>query len=179
MLSTTMTVCRRSMWREPNRTRTTVRSRLLLLEQRQVDGIGHRAIPGIVGVHVVAAVVGRQQPRRVARIAEHGVEVDHRIECSAGTDPVIDRLSPLLARRRPEAGKRVAFERIQRASVDFQPQRTRAIDALSITLDYLRDAHVFRRETEGSGDEDGGIALQYDDISRSGLHEDVSIESRE
>src|SRR5713101_2374422 len=62
-------------------------------EERQVDSISHGLIAGVAWVQVIPAVVERKEECRVTRIAQSLIEVDHRIECAAGPDPVIDRLT--------------------------------------------------------------------------------------
>jgi hypothetical protein len=58
-------------------------------------------------VEVVAAVVGRQHPRRMGGIAQRLVEVDDRIEGTAVADPGVDRLAPGFALGSPGPDRRV------------------------------------------------------------------------
>src|SRR2546425_465411 len=61
-------------------------------EQRQVDRVGHQAVPRLVGVQVVARVRRRQQSPGLPGIAQRRVEVDHRIERAAAADPAVHGL---------------------------------------------------------------------------------------
>jgi len=49
-------------------------------EQVQINGGRHRRIAGVIGVHMVAAIVFWKHPRWDLRIAEHGIKVDHAVE---------------------------------------------------------------------------------------------------
>jgi hypothetical protein len=51
-----------------------------VLEQAKFDRFGHRPVAGIIGVQVIAAVEGRQEPVRAGGITHDRVEVDHRVE---------------------------------------------------------------------------------------------------
>ena len=44
---------------------------VVVAEQRQVNRVGHGPVAGIVGMSVIAAVIRRQNARRVARISQH------------------------------------------------------------------------------------------------------------
>ena len=47
-------------------------------------------------MQVVSAVVLRQEPRRLARIARHEVEVDNGVEVAAAKDPFVHGLAKYL-----------------------------------------------------------------------------------
>jgi hypothetical protein len=47
-----------------------------LKKQVEIDGLGHGAIAGIVGMQVVAGIVRRLQPRRMSGVAQHRVKVE-------------------------------------------------------------------------------------------------------
>src|SRR4051794_2063931 len=109
-------------------------------------------------MHMVAAVVLGPQARWMARVTQHGVEIDHRIEGVAASNPLIHRLPLRFAFGGPETGKWVAFEGIESTSIDSQPLSACAIDDLSVRLDHLRDADLFRRQAKGSRYEKVGIS---------------------
>src|SRR5205814_7129314 len=73
--------------------RMVVSSKLLLLEQPQVDDVRHRLVSRIVHVQVVARVELRLNSCRCVRIADGRVEVDDAVVGFAGPDPLVDRLS--------------------------------------------------------------------------------------
>ena len=52
----------------------------------------------------------------------------------------------------------------------------RAVDDLTVALDDLRRGHLFRRVADQAGNEDVGIALQHDEVSRARLHQHIAIE---
>src|SRR5687767_9673341 len=64
-----------------------------LLEQREIDRLRHRLVPGVAGMQVIAGIVEREEPRRMARVARGRVEVDDAVVGPAGTNPLIQRLS--------------------------------------------------------------------------------------
>src|SRR5260370_2700571 len=70
-----------------------------------MGGIAHVVVAEIAGVEVMAAIVARQHARRMLRVAQGPVEVDHCIESPAFADPLVDRLARLLAYRRPCPGQ--------------------------------------------------------------------------
>jgi hypothetical protein len=51
-------------------------------------------------VQVVTGVVGREHPVRIGGVANDRVEVDHRVEGAAGSNPGVDGLPGLLLLRR-------------------------------------------------------------------------------
>ena len=61
-------------------------------EQTQRDCFRHRTIARFVGMKVIAAVIGRQQPIRMRRVADRRVEVDDRVEHGRPADHRVDRL---------------------------------------------------------------------------------------
>src|SRR5467141_3535456 len=50
------------------------------VEQRQIDGVAHRAVTQVARVEVVATIVDRQHPGRMLGIAQGLVEIDDRVE---------------------------------------------------------------------------------------------------
>ena len=70
-----------------------LQARALVPEQGEVDGVGHGLVAGVIGVEVVAAVVGGQHLQRAGRVPDGGVEVDDTVKCPAGADPVVHRLA--------------------------------------------------------------------------------------
>ena len=53
----------------------------------------HRLVSGVVRMQIIAAVVGRADLGRIARVAYRFVEIDHRIVDFAGPDPLVDGLA--------------------------------------------------------------------------------------
>src|SRR6185437_9379769 len=72
---------------------------LLLVEDGQIDRVGHGVIARIVGVDVIAGVVFGLESRGMSRIASHRVEVDDTVESSAGADPLVHLLTDSLTFR--------------------------------------------------------------------------------
>src|SRR5580765_7060017 len=77
-----------------------------LVEQRQIDRVTHRAIAEIARMEVIAAVVDREHPRRMAGVAQRAIEVDDRVEALGLAQPFVDRLAHRLAPRVPGAGQK-------------------------------------------------------------------------
>src|SRR2546425_54700 len=101
-----------------------------LLEQLEVDGVGHHLVAEVVRVQVVAAVVPRQEERRVAWIPRDRVEVDHGVVRPTRADPSVDRLAVGLPRAgRPRRG--------QRGAVDLDPEDVRSLGELLVAGDDL------------------------------------------
>ena len=66
--------------------------RALLLEDSEVDRVGHRLIAGIVRVEMIFRREARQESAGLIGIAHNRIEVDHAVKRSAGSDPFVDRL---------------------------------------------------------------------------------------
>src|SRR5438034_4679556 len=81
------------------------------LEQREVDRLAHRLVPGVAWVQVIAGVERRAEGAGLRRIARGRVEVDHAVVGLARADPLVDGLTLGLADR-GEVHR--AFERRQR-----------------------------------------------------------------
>lgn len=85
---------------------------------------------------MVTAIVNRQKARRVVRIAEDLIEINHPIVLACDTYPIVDHLPLLLILRREERewGSRneETFEWIQSGAVDFDASRVRTLDKLPI-----------------------------------------------
>ena len=80
---------------------------------------------------MITAIVRRQKPIRMLRIADHPVKINHRIEVSRCTDPAIHRLPVSFAH-----GTRVIVARTDvwrdRCTVDTQPVSVRTRNHLLI-----------------------------------------------
>src|SRR5471032_3204168 len=63
------------------------------LENRQVDGIGHRFVPGVVRVHVIPRVEFRAHLSRGGGISQERIEVDDGVVGLAGPNPLVDGLT--------------------------------------------------------------------------------------
>jgi hypothetical protein len=103
-------------------------------KQIERNGIGHGLHPQIVGMHAVAAVKGRQDARRMARVTQRTVEVDHRVEFLAVADPVVHSLAHQLFARRVKAGVGGSFERRDGAAGSGVPGETGWAHALKAKL---------------------------------------------
>ena len=67
-----------------------------LQKDREVDGLGHLLVAGVTGMQMVTAVVLPEHPVRVLRVADSLVEIEDRVESTAGPDPPVQPLSLLL-----------------------------------------------------------------------------------
>src|SRR5256885_15371855 len=109
------------------------------VEQREIDGVAHRAVAQVARVKVVAAIVDRQHPGRMVRIAQGLVEIDDRVEGVALAQPLVDLLADRLALRIPGAGQEgLVLERGQRAADDRDAARLAAHGELLEPGDHLR-----------------------------------------
>src|SRR5271170_6863131 len=62
-------------------------------EELQIDGIPHQLVTCIVGMEMIARIIGGQECVRMVRIPHRGLEVDDAVESAAGADPVVYRLT--------------------------------------------------------------------------------------
>src|SRR5436309_2448632 len=114
------------------------------VEQRELDGVAHRAVTQVARVKVVAAIVDRQHPGRMVGIAEGLLEIDDRVEGAGLAQPLIDLLADRLALRIPGAGKEgLVLEWRQRAADDPDPARLAAHGELLQPGDHLRGGDLF------------------------------------
>src|ERR1044071_5041168 len=65
---------------------------LSLLEERQIDGVAHGGVAGVVRVEVIARVVLRQELGRRRGIARGLVHVHDAVVGAARADPFVERL---------------------------------------------------------------------------------------
>jgi len=65
----------------------------VLLEQREVDRVGHRLIASIVRMEMIFGREVGQEPAGMIRIAQNRIEVDYAVKSVAGSDPLVDRLA--------------------------------------------------------------------------------------
>jgi hypothetical protein len=66
------------------------------IQQRfNVEGVRHRLIAAVSGMEVIASVIVRKQMARICGIFEQMVEVDNRVESTAGAYPFVDARSLL------------------------------------------------------------------------------------
>src|SRR2546428_12720435 len=83
-----------------------------VIDQRQVDGVTHLAIPEITRVQPVATIVDRQHLGRTLGVAQCLVEIDDAVQGAAGADPLVDRDGVPLTHGGPGAGQeRLVAER--------------------------------------------------------------------
>jgi len=61
-----------------------------LSKNRQVEGIGHSLIAGVIGMNVIARIEFRTNPDGALRIAHYSIEIHDSIESLARTNPLID-----------------------------------------------------------------------------------------
>src|SRR5437016_1803491 len=114
------------------------------VEQRELDGVAHRAVPQVARVKVVATIVDRQHPGRMVGIAQGLVEIDDGVEGVGLAQPLIDLLADRLALRIPGAGKEgLVLEWRQRAADDPDPARLAAHGELLQPGDHLRGGDLF------------------------------------
>src|SRR5438477_1051517 len=114
------------------------------VEQRQFDGVAHRAIAQVARVKVVAAIVDRQHPGRMIAIAQGLVEIGDRVERVALAQPLVDLLADRLALGVPGAGQeRLVLEWRQRGADDRDPARLAAHGELLEPGDHLRGSDFF------------------------------------
>src|SRR2546421_8833935 len=146
------------------------------VEQRQVDGVAHRAIAQVARVKVVAAIVDRQHPGRMVAIAQGLVEIDDRVEDVGLAQPLIDLLADRLALRIPGAGQGgLVLECRQRAADDPDPARLAAHGELLQPGDHLRSGDFFFRlaptvpQIVGAEHDDG--------MGHAGLGQHVAVEA--
>src|SRR5262245_47948013 len=76
----------------PSSTRTGTGRR----ERREIDGVRHRLVSGVVGMQPVAGLEILAEFRGLFRIAHHRVEVDDAVVFTAGPDPLVEFLPPRL-----------------------------------------------------------------------------------
>ena len=91
-------------------------------KQREIDRLGHGPISGVARMQVVAAVVRRQEARRMGGIARHPVEIDHAVERFTRPNPLVDRF-PL----RLPGGRVVAAPLVWRERSAVDPNSRRAV----------------------------------------------------
>src|SRR5262249_30883312 len=105
---------------------------VLAEKEAEIHGVSHGGIAGVVRMEVIAAVEVGPEARRIRRIAHGRIEVDDAIECPAGANPRIDRLSLGLTGRVLVAG---ADERQERAAEDGDTLCMGAADDLLVAGD--------------------------------------------
>ena len=142
------------------------------VEERQVDGVRHRLVAGVVRMQPVVGMQVRPEPRRVLRVADRGGEVDHAVVGAAGTDPVVQRLPLRFPCLRPVEG---AFEREQGAAVDGQPERVRPLNHCPVPGDEILDRRprIVERHPDVVG------RLQNHHVGHARLQQHVAVEPRE
>ena len=73
---------------------------LAAVEHAERNSLPRGGIPGIVGMQMVTAVVGRKQPGRVVGVAHGLVKINNSVEFAAGAVPLLQcralRLNKLL-----------------------------------------------------------------------------------
>src|SRR5438046_4812713 len=68
-----------------------------LSKDRQVEGIGHSLIAGIIGMNMIARIEFRTNSDGALRIAHYGIEVHDSVKGFTRANPLIDRCSDFLA----------------------------------------------------------------------------------
>src|SRR3989441_11432459 len=146
------------------------------VEQRELDGVAHRAVTQVARVEVVAAIVDRQHPGRMVGIAQGLVEIDDRVEGVRLAQPLIDLLADRLALRIPGAGKEgLVLEWRQRAADDPDPARLAAHGELLQPGDHLRGADFFFGLAPTIPQI---VGAQHDDgMGHAGLRQHVAVEA--
>ena len=64
-----------------------------LFEKMQVDSVRHSLIPRVIGMNVVAGIVGGVQSAWLVRVPHGGVKIDDAIEVMTRTNPGVDSLA--------------------------------------------------------------------------------------
>src|ERR1035441_5786699 len=85
----------------------------------------------------------RQEPFRIGRIANCSIKIEYAIKCSAGADPIIDRLAHHLAVR-SEVVSSLAW--CQRGSKDPDVMLMGTIDDLPQACDQVGGTYALRRK---------------------------------
>jgi hypothetical protein len=95
--------------------------RATLLENSEIDCVGHGPIANIVGMEMVLRSEARQQSAGMIRIAQNRVEIDHAIERAAGPDPFVNRLPNCFLGFRVVARNVYTFKRTDRGANQLDP----------------------------------------------------------
>src|SRR5213594_2241944 len=146
------------------------------VEQRELDGVAHRAVTQVARVKVVAAIVDRQHPGRMVGIAQRPVEIDDRVEGVGLAQPLVDRLAHRLALRVPGAGEEgLILEWGQRAADDRDPAGLAAHGELLQPGDHLWGGHLFFALAVTVSQI---VGAQHDDgMGDAGLRQHVAVEA--
>src|SRR3989441_9580422 len=146
------------------------------VEQREIDGVAHRAVPQVARVKVVATIVDRQHPGRMVGIAQGVVEIDDRVEGAGLAQPLIALLADRLALGIPGAGKEgLVLEWRQRAADDPDLARLAAHGELLQPGDHLRGADFFFGLAPTIPQI---VGAQHDDgMGHAGLRQHVAVEA--
>ena len=121
-------------------------------------------------MQIVAAVVGRADRGRIARVADRLVEIDHRVVGFARPDPLVDGLALCLAIGGVVEPGQERLERREGPSIDLEAHRMRPINDLKMAGNDIG--------SRSSGKPDVVDAYQDDQVARAGLHEYVTIKTR-
>src|SRR5262245_56115605 len=123
-------------------------------------------------MQVVARIECGKELRRLRRIADHRVEIDHAVVGLAGANPRVHRLPFGFAFG---SVVRRTLERGQRRTDDLQAADMCALDYLLMPGDQISSA--WRRRLTGLSDVVD--AFEHDDITNARLRQHVAIEPGE
>src|SRR5262249_18580427 len=139
-------------------------------------------VASVVDVQMIAAVIQREQPRRVARVAHNFVEIHDGVEFAASADPRVDLVPRCFFLRREEMDLRMFEHRVldggDGGSDNKNPLLMRARDQLAIAGDDALGAHAFTGRYERAREKNVVDAEKKDDVLDASLREHVAIETR-
>lgn len=148
----------------------------------QVHRLGHRPVAGIPRVEVVAGVVGGGHPRRVGRVAQRRVQVDHRVERAVRAQPGVELLAQGILVRMVvivqwRAGQG-AGKRWQRGADDTHAPVARTFGQGAIArLQFGQRRSGLAPGERGTGPADVVDADQHDDAGYPGLIQCIALEA--
>src|ERR1700678_1733961 len=129
-------------------------------------------------MQMIAAVIVRQKPRRMARITQHRIEIDHRVKFALAANPSIDLLPHGFLLRSGIAWKNIgAFEWRQSSSNNSDALFSRFRDELPIPNHQLLRSHLCGGRRECAWKSYVIDAETHDDTVDSGLPQCVTRET--
>src|SRR5215471_16261226 len=137
---------------------------LLRAEEPEFHRLAHQEIADWRGMHVVAAIVGRDHLVWFVRVLNHRVEIDHRVEARALLDVVIDLMADRVLRGIPGS----VTTRNDGRTDDAKVLRMRALD------DDLDARH---QPLRGSAAHDVVGASKAHDVRHAGMRKHITVEA--
>jgi len=105
-----------------------------LSKNRQVEGVGHSLIAGVIGMNMITRIKFRSNLDGALRIAYYGIEVHDSVKGFTRADPLIYRCSDFLS---PFGRGGHAFLRHNGRTDHPDPRAVRALDKLAVSCDQL------------------------------------------